>query len=145
MAFHPEPSQEEEKEGTLLMKLRQVGLVATVASATFLSGCAAGMGGSNPFSAERDEPEIKIFITNLAFSDVTVHAVMNGGRRRLGQITGKNENVFTLPLRTPSEMYLEIDFLAGPTCLTERMVVDPGDHLELIIQNENLGWTCRGN
>ncbi|MCJ7627437.1 MAG: hypothetical protein MUO50_03515 [Longimicrobiales bacterium] len=70
---------------------------------------------------------------------------MNGGRRRLGQITGKQENVFTLPLRIPSELYLEIDFLAGPTCLTERMVVDPGDHLELIIQNENLGWTCRGN
>lgn len=127
------------------MKLRQVGLVVTVASATFLAGCAAGRGGSNPFSADRGEQEVKIFITNLAFSDVTVHAVTNGGRRRLGQITGKKENVFTLPLRAPSEMYLEIDFLAGPTCLTERMVVDPGDHLELIIQNENLGWTCRGN
>ncbi len=127
-----------------LRQLRRLGLVVTVASAPFLAGCAAGGGRSNPFSGDRNEPEIKIFVTNLAFSDVTLHAFTNGGRWRLGQIMGKKEIVFTMPLRAPSEMYLEIDFLAGPTCLTERMVVDPGDHLELIIQNDNLTWACRG-
>ena len=49
-----------------------------------------------------------------------------------------------MPMRAPSEMYLVIDYLAGPTCETERLTANPGDHLELIIQNDNAGWNCRG-
>lgn len=127
------------------MKLRLAGPIVALAATAFLAGCAAGGGGANPFSADRYEPEIKIFVTSLAFADVTLYGVTNGGRRRLGQVTGKREVVFTMPFPAPSDLYLEIDFLAGPTCVTERMVVDPGDHLELIIQNENLSWTCRGS
>lgn len=126
------------------MRFRFSHLIWTVAFAVFLAGCAAGGGRSNPFDGDYTaEQEIKIFVTNLAFSDVTLYGIANGAPHRLGRVTGKREVAFTMPMRMPSELYIEIDFLAGPKCLTERMMVDPGDHLELTIQNENLSWNCR--
>ena len=126
------------------MRLRGVGAILAISSAIILAGCAAGGANGDPFSGDRTENEVKVFVTNLAFMDATIYGVTLGGRRRLGRVTGKKEAVFTMPLPAPSEMYLEIDILAGPTCETERLIVDPGDHLELIIQNENAGWMCRG-
>jgi len=124
------------------MKLRQTALISTVAAATLLVGCVAGGGRSDSFLEDQAKNEVKIFVTNLAFMDATIWGHTLGGRHRLGRVTGKKEAVFTLNLPAPSEFYLEIDILAGPTCETERMMVDPGDHLELIIQNEN-DWRCR--
>jgi hypothetical protein len=125
------------------MKLRLTGLISTVAAATLLAGCAAGGANTTPLPEDRAENVVRIYVTSLAFSDATIYGVIQGDRRRLGQVTGKREIVFTMPLLFPSEMYLEIDFLAGPTCYTERMIVDPGDHLELIIQSENRSLNCR--
>jgi hypothetical protein len=122
------------KEGMDTMKTRLPLLLLTVTLAGLLVGCAAGGTKSNPFSQNRSEQEVKFFITNLAFGDATIHSITNGARRRLGMANGKREVVFTLPMRFPSEVALEIDFIAGPKCYTERMTVDPGDHLELIIQ-----------
>ncbi len=127
------------------MKLRQAGSILALAATAFLAGCAAGGAGSEAFSERQTENEIKVFVTNLAFTDATIYGVTFGGRRRLGRITGKQEAVFTMPLRAPTEMYLEIDIFAGPTCTTERLTVDPGDHLELIIRNDNMNWMCRGS
>ena len=89
-------------------------------------------------------PRITKTRERTAFMDATVYGVTDGGRRRLGRVTGKREMVFTMPLRTPSRMYLEIDIMAGPRCETERLIVDPGDQLELIIQHENANWRCYG-
>jgi len=127
------------------MKLRQTGLIVAVAAATFLAGCAAGGAKPDPLSEDRTKQEIKVYITNLAFMDATVYGVINGARRRLGRAAGKREVVLTMPLHFSSEMYMEIDILAGPKCRTERMVVDPGDHLELIIRTDNPNWSCGGS
>ena len=124
------------------MKLRRSGLVLASGATLFFFGCTAGTTLSNPFSGSRAETEVKVYVTNLAFSDATIYGITNSGRRRLGRVTGKDEVVFTMPLRISSEMYLEIDFLAGPRCETERLIVDPGDHLDLVIQSENTGWRC---
>ena len=126
------------------MKLRIARPVIMVAAATLLAGCAAAMGESDPFSRTSRETEIKVFVTNLAFMDVTLYGVTNGGRHRLGRLTGKRDFVFTLPMRAPSEFYIELDFLAGPKCQTERMMVEPGEHLELIVQNDSQSYRCRG-
>jgi hypothetical protein len=123
------------------MTLRHVGLIATAAAAISFAGC-AGRGGAQRSADRYWEEDVKLFVTNLAFSDVTLYGITNGARTRLGTVIGKKEVVFTLPVRFPSEVYLEIDFLAGPRCFTERMMVDPGDHLDLTIQNENLAWRC---
>ena len=131
-------------EGSPHMKIRHLGTIGVVAFATLLAGCAMGGSQREPFSEATREKEVKLFVTNLAFNQVTLYGIKNGARHHLGRITGKQETVFTLPMDIASELYLEIDFLAGPKCYTERMMVDPGDHLDLVIQNENLSWRCGG-
>lgn len=128
------------------MKIPVPRILVAAAVTCLLAGCASGGNGSNPFSGgTRGESEIKVFVTNLAFMDATVHGVTNGSRRRLGRVTGKRELVFTMPFRHPAEFYLEIDILAGPKCRTEKMMVDPGDHLELLIQTDNPYLFCGGS
>ncbi len=125
------------------MKNRLFGVSLLLCATAAFAGCAAGGGNSNPFSQRRAEAkEIKLFVTNLAFMDATVYGVTNGARQRLGTVTGKMESVFTLPMAFPSEFYLEIDLLAGPTCRTERLSVDPGEHLQLIIQTDSSYLFC---
>lgn len=124
------------------MKPRQVAFVAALAAATLFTGCAAGGTASNPFSQDQTAREIKIYIDNRAFMDATIYAVTNGGRRRLGRVVGTRETVFTMPLQVPSELYLEVDLLAGPRCRTERILVDPGDQVEFTIQTDNPRWLC---
>jgi hypothetical protein len=120
-------------------------MITSVAAAAFFVGCAGGGSEVDSFPDPYAEKEVKIFVTNLAFMDATIYGITHGGRWRLGQVTGKKETVFTLPMTLPSELYLEIDILAGPKCYTERMMVDPGDHLDLIIQNEGMHWRCGGS
>ena len=127
------------------MKLNCSRSVVTVAAIALLVGCAGTGRGSDPFSDRSRETEVKIFITNLAFSDVTLYGIINGGRHRLGRVTGKRDFVFTVPMRMSSEFQIELDFLAGPKCYTERMREDPGDHLDLTIQNEGAHYRCRGS
>ena len=125
------------------MKLRQLWMITAVAAAVSLAGCAGKTRpAGQPFSDSNSE-EVKLFVTNLAFTDVTVFGITNGGRIRLGRVTGKREAVLTLPMEFSSELYLEIDYLAGPKCYTERMIVHPGDHLELLVQAEHPNWDCR--
>jgi hypothetical protein len=131
------------ERGTTMISLRPRILMAAAAVA-LLVGCAGGGSASNPFQQpSQREQEVKIFVLNLAFMDATVWSVTNGGRRRLGQVTGKRETVFTVPLTHTVEMYLEVDILAGPRCFTERLFVDPGDHLELELNTNNPYLICR--
>lgn len=132
---------EREKGPGTMTRRTQVFSIA-LATAALAFGCASAAGpASDPF-ADGGEKEVKVFITNLAFMDATVYGITNGSRRRLGRVTGKRESVFTIPLAHSSEFYLEIDILAGPRCKTERMNVDPGDHVELIIQTDNPYLFC---
>lgn len=124
------------------MKTRLLGVCLLMASTAAVAGCASGGGKSDPFSQERSAKEIKVSITNLAFMDATVYGVTNGARHRLGRVTGKMESVFTMPMAFPSDFYLEIDLMAGPRCRTEQISVNPGEHLELIIQTDNPSLFC---
>ncbi len=112
-----------------------------------LAACASGSSSSgDPFSqdpAERGEIEIKVI--NMNFSDATVWALVNEGRRqRLGIVTGKREEIFTLPWTFSERLRIEFDLVAGPRCYTESLVVDPGDLLELqIASNAAADPSCR--
>lgn len=121
---------------------QRVGIGAVLAMVILLGGCLMGRSGGPAFGTTEREDAVKIFVTNLAFTDATLYAVTTGMRQRLGRITGKRESVFTLPLPFPTEMHLEIDLLAGPTCYTDRVTVDPGDELELTIQNDGANLYC---
>ena len=130
------------------MSNRRIGTRAfLVAIPLGLTACASGSsGGGNPFSqdlAERGEIDIKVL--NLNFSDATVWALINEGRRqRLGIVTGKTEEIFTLPWTFSEPLRIEFDLVAGPRCYTESLVVNPGDLLELqIASNAAADPSCR--
>jgi hypothetical protein len=131
-------------EGSLVMKHRRIAAIVSVAAVTFLAGCSTFLPLEDPFAGGKGDHEVRVHVTNLAFSDVTIYGIANGSRHRLGRVTGKREVMLKMPLTFPAQFFLEIDFLAGPKCLTETLTVDPGDDLELIVQNENLSWNCRG-
>lgn len=111
-----------------------------------LAACASGGRGGSPFSqdlAERGEIEIKV--VNMNFNDATVWAVVSEGmRQRLGNVTGKREEVFTLPWTFSERLRIEFDLVAGPRCYSESLVVNPGDLLELqIASNVSTDPSCR--
>lgn len=107
-------------------------------------GCAqtgrplAGGGGGvsdDPFSTSTDRPNrIRIEVRNLNFADARLYAIRDGGARMsLGSVTGKTDASFTLDWRLNQDIRIEINLLAGPTCMTRRIQVQPGDILELQI------------
>jgi hypothetical protein len=126
------------------MSPRRIGLPLAAFLVLGLVGCAGRQLEGDPFNEALLSKEVKIYVTNLAFMDATLWAVTTGTRHKLGIVTGKKEAVYTMPLPFPALMHIEIDLLAGPLCYTERLTVDPGDELELIIQDENANqnWNC---
>jgi len=116
---------------------RDAGVLA-LASLLVASACASPGSAEkrrDPFSqALEDRGEVQIKIMNFNFSDATVWVLEREGKRvRLGIITGKTDALFTVPWAFSAPMRLEFDLLADVRCLTESMVVDPGDLLELQI------------
>jgi hypothetical protein len=126
------------------MKASTTRLLLTLAAMILMTGCAAAGSRSSASVQQASRQSVKFFVNNLAFNDVTVFAVVNGARQRLGRVSGKREMEFSMPLRVPSAVYVEIDILAGPRCSSERMMVEPGDHLQLDIQSSLDFWDCRG-
>jgi hypothetical protein len=51
-------------------------------------------------------------------------------------VTGKTEASYVIPWRLSGPLRIEINMLAAGSCTTPTIQVDPGDLLELQIQNE---------
>jgi hypothetical protein len=111
-----------------------------------LAGCShAGSSSRTAFSSDPGAASIRVHVTNRNFMDATIWAVSTGTRQKLGIVTGKREAVFTLPWDFSTDLWLEIDMLAGGRCTTESLPVDPGDDLEVIIDVDMNGSPlCRG-
>jgi hypothetical protein len=119
-------------------RLALVALLAFAASACATSGSTA-----NPFSEGGRAESVRIEVLNLNFSDARLTALRDGRRTSLGIVGGKQEGQFTIPWEYPQELRIEINLLAGPTCQTEAMPVDPGDILELQITEIFSQSVCR--
>lgn len=114
-------------------RLRLIGVAALLP--LLLSGCAAGGQGSvNPFLNGGDR-QIHIKVLNQNYYDATIWAVVRGARQhRLGVVAGKMDEEFTMSWKSSEPLQFEIDLLTGSTrCLTDPLMVDPGDILELQI------------
>ena len=89
---------------------------------------------NDPFQGDRGRNEIRIHVRNGNFYDARIISLLEGtSRRQLGTVGGKTEAVFTLPLVYSQVLRLEIDLLAGPTCVTDAITADPGDDIQLEI------------
>ena len=102
-----------------------------------LLGAGACGGGTvaDPFRPP-GETQIRIEVTNLNYNDATLHARRGGERHRLGIVTGKSNATYVMswPLSLP--LQVEIDLLAGSSCVTRPLQVDPGDIVQLQIDVE---------
>ena len=107
--------------------------VALAFVALAAAGCASP-GRAVPLFGEPEEKQlIRIQVQNNDFNDATLHALWDGGRKRLGTVTGKGSGTFTLAWDHDGPLQLEIDFLAGGKCTTGAITAKPGDSLDLLI------------
>lgn len=115
-----------------MKRLRASLLVLGVA----LSGCASSTGSSNPgpFDTSSARPaDVQLIVQNRNFADARLYTIQRGKRTQLGTVGGKRDAEFTLPWTMSDPLRIEINLLAGPTCTTREMLVDPGDILDLQI------------
>ena len=100
--------------------------------------------GSDPFSGGgAAAAQIRIHIRNLNFYDATITALGDTGRRRLGTVSGNQSATFTMPWTFTGSLRLEVDLLAGGTCTTDAITVNPGDDVDLQIQSTTSANFCR--
>ncbi|HUP53485.1 MAG TPA: hypothetical protein VM198_13475 [Longimicrobiales bacterium] len=108
---------------------------AALALATVLAaaGCSpAQEAPGSPFDGSRGSEEVLLTVENNDFRDATIHVYWNGMRTRAGTVTGKTSETFRL--RWGGEWaHFGVDFLGSGGYETERVPVDPGDHLNFVI------------
>ncbi|HKJ92741.1 MAG TPA: hypothetical protein VJ957_06215 [Longimicrobiales bacterium] len=104
-------------------------LIPTLAVALLVGGCALFHAPSAP----GHQQTVRLHVDNQNFNDATLYVRYEGGAPiRLGQVTGKTQDVFSFRYH-PGRVRIEIRLLAGGTHLTDPIAVDPGDDLDLII------------
>ncbi|MDE0074060.1 MAG: hypothetical protein OXR82_13775 [Gammaproteobacteria bacterium] len=127
--------------GVALFLMRAMLVTAVTALAT---ACAARAGEGNPAITPGLENQIEIRIINNNFSDARMYAVHQRGREYIGMLTGKTEANYTLDWDISQTLSIEISLLAGGTCTTEELIVDPGEALFLSIDSTLATMTnCR--
>jgi hypothetical protein len=114
------------------MKIRSIAL----AIALFLLGVAACSGLRGGSGNDPDAPTM-VEVDNQGFSDMTIYAVRNSERIRLGIATGNRKTTFTIPPRVV--MGIEsLRFIADPiggrrNSVSQEITVVPGDTVVLTI------------
>ena len=105
---------------------------AVLALALAVAGCASG--SRDVFdNSSREAQEAQLTAENQNFSDATIYAVWDAGnRQRLGMVTGGTSKTFQLDLRG-GELRLQVDFIAGGNFTSDRIIVNPGDHVQVTI------------
>lgn len=113
-----------------------------VTAALLMTGCATGS-TDNPFGGGGGPDQIQIAIVNNNQQDVTVYALAPATRERLGRVGSHTSETFTMRWAHTRELRLELDFLAGPRCFSQSVVVSPGEELELVVQPSLTRLNCR--
>ena len=110
-------------------------LVATFVAASLTACASSSTPGSEtePFTQSGPPRTITIVVQNRNFAYARLYVFRRGARQSLGSVTGKTEEEFTLDWDFTDPIQIEIDLVAGPSCMTEELRADPGDILELQI------------
>ena len=127
-------------DGDVPKGVRRVGqrlarVVLAMAVTVLVAACAARAGEGNPAITPGLEDQIEIRIINNNFSDARMYAVHPRGREYIGMLTGKTEANYFLDWDLSQTLAIEISLLAGGTCTTDELTVDPGEALFLSIDS----------
>jgi hypothetical protein len=112
-------------------------------------GVAAGCGGGSarnpvdPSSTPGGGDRIRVEVQNLNFNDVTVWALRNSQRVRVGRVTGKTDQTFTITWNVAQPIWFEIDVVSGRSCRTPQVPVDPESRVWVVIPSEIGLSACR--
>ena len=102
--------------------------------------CAGGSGTGTPMSSIRpaadEKKEISVEVQNQNFYEATVYAYRAGSRRRLGVVESHGTRAFEF-MWTTGDLRFLVDFLANGCLLTQRMTVNRGDDLLLILEPQD--------
>lgn len=117
-----------ERRTTRWRRLGILGVAVTI-------GCAAGAGADDEGLLENDGgQEIGLEVRNLNFYDAELYALMGTARVRLGYVNGNSSKSFTFRWPPQADLRIEIHLLAVGTYFSDRLPVEEGDELELIIE-----------
>ncbi len=118
---------------TTLIRAMPMLLVAVLSGATI--SCSGRTPVRDPTGANVRDTRVDIRVINNNFSDATLFANLRGRREFLGRLTGKTEANYTFNLEVAQPITIDISLLAGGTCTTRELIVDPGDELFLTIES----------
>ena len=97
-----------------------------------------------PFTDVGRPDSITLLVQNRNFSDARLFLLRSGATLPLGVVNGKGEEEFDVDWRISEPIRIRIEILAGPSCTTREILADPGDVLELQIdQNFMHSRACR--
>jgi len=108
--------------------LALIGVLAVSACATTQAEPAQG----TPFEGGARSEEVLLTVENNEFRDATIDVYWNGMRTRAGIVPGKSTKTFTMRWRSEWAQ-IGVGFLGGGGYQSERIPVDPGDHLNYTI------------
>ena len=111
--------------------------LGTVLMLMVVTGCAAGTRPDPMAGRGGGASTIQLRVTTLGFNDATLTALTTGSRSRLGVVSGKANQTFNIPWSGLQELRVQISVLAGGDYTTPSVTVNPGERVELLIQ-ENL-------
>ena len=111
------------------------------------AGSACGGGSArNPFdpsSTRAGVDRIRIEVQNLNFNDITVWAMRQSQRVRVGRVTGKTDQTFNIEWNVAQPIWFEVDIVSGRSCRTGQVPVDPQSRVWLIVPSEVGLSACR--
>lgn len=128
---------------------RLAGTLAVMGIVTLAQGCSSRAQTRSPFdgpaavgSSSTEDP-IRIEVQNLNFNDITIWALRNGQRVRLGRVTGKTDHTFRIGWNVAIPISFNIDVTGGRSCNTQQIGVEPNAVVLLSIPNSVGNQPCR--
>jgi hypothetical protein len=114
-------------------------LLLLVAVLITAGGCGAGTGApaeeqANLVEAETFRRELSLEVRNLNFYDAELYAVDEGYRVRIGSVRGNETKTYEFRWLPARDLRIEIRLVAVGTYLSDRLFVNEGDDLQLIIE-----------
>jgi hypothetical protein len=120
-------------------------VLLAVATLAVAAGCGGGS-ARNPFdpsSTPGGGDRIRVEVQNLNFNDVTIWALRNSQRVRVGRVTGKTDQTFTIAWNVAQPIWFEIDVVSGRSCRTPQVPVDPDSSVWVVIPSAMGLSACR--
>lgn len=97
------------------------------------AGASSGPSGGDPFTGSDRPTSISLLVQNRNFADARLYVERRGASRPLGVVTGRTDAEFEIDWNMSDPIRIRIELLAGPSCTTREIQADPGDVLELQI------------